>query len=230
VWLAASGTAAAQQIPPPVAPESNTGRVSVFASGGVSAATDASGGAFGAAVTGKLTNRLALEGAGAFTMAHDNMRAQSLTGSLLFNLVRPNERAVPYLAAGVGVYRSSFDLDHMGFGQFLTQNPGYTGMMGLSGGGFGMMQGRDVVSTGPTFDGAGMPHFYARRMGTLTMGSDGRFGMRSFIDPAFSVGGGAQIVVGRHFVVRPDARALIVVANGDRRTVGIITLGFGYRF
>jgi hypothetical protein len=103
-------------------------------------------------------------------------------------------------------------------------------MMALPSGGFGMMQGSTLLSTGPRFDGSSMPHYYARRMGTLTMGSNGRFGMRSFVDPAVSLGGGAQIAVGQHFIVRPDARAIIAIANGDRRTVGVVTLGFGYRF
>jgi hypothetical protein len=228
-WLAAGATAAAQQVPVPAAPDTG-GRVSLVATGGVSAASEASGGAVGVVVTGNLTNRLAFEGAGTFTMAHGGTDSQSLTGSLLFNLVAPTERAIPYLAAGIGMYRSSFDLDEMGFGRFFTQNPGYSGMMALRGGGFGMMQGTNVVSTGPSFDGRGMPHFYAQRMGTLTMGSGNRFGMRSFVDPVFSIGGGAQIVLGQHFVIRPDARALIAVASSDRRTVGIVTLGFGYRF
>ena len=228
-WLVAAGTAAAQQVPAPTIPTANTGRVSLVASGGVSAASGDSGGAFGAVITGNLTNRLALEGAGTFTMTHGGRESQALTASLLFNLVPPDERAIPYLAAGIGLYRSSFDLDEMGFGRFFTQNPGYSGMMALSGGSFGMMQGSNVLPAGPRY-GGGMPNFYARRMGAVTMGSSGRFGMRSFVDPAFSLGGGAQIVVGRHFVVRPDARALVVLANGGSRTVGVVTLGFGYRF
>lgn len=96
-------------------------------------------------------------------------------------------------------------------GRFFTQNPGYSGMMAFAGGG-------------------NIPNFYAQRMGTLSTRSDGRFGMRSFLDPAFSLGGGVQITAGQHFVVRPDARALVILANGDRRTVGIVSLGLGYRF
>jgi hypothetical protein len=184
----------------------------------------------GVLVTANLTERLALEGVGTFTMSHGGMDNQALTASLLFNLAPRIEPAIPYLAAGIGVSRSSFDLDMMGFGGFFTQNPGYSGMMAFPGGGFGMMQGASVVTTGARFDGGNIPNFYAQRMGSLTTGSNGRFGMRSFFDPAFSLGGGVQIMVGQHFVVRPDARALITLANGDRRTVGIVTLGLGYRF
>lgn len=230
VWLAAVGTAAAQQVPLPVVTNTTPGRVSLVATGGVSTASGGSGGAGGVLVTANLTERLALEGAGTFTMSHGGMDNQALTASLLFNLAPPIEPAIPYLAAGIGVSRSSFDLDMMGFGRFFTQYPGYSGMMTFPGGGFGMMQGSNVTTTGPRFDGGNVPSFYAQRMGTLTMGANGRFGMRSFVDPAFSLGGGVHITVGQHFVIRPDARALITLANGDRRTVGIVTLGLGYRF
>ncbi len=230
VWLAAVGTAAAQQIPVPVVTNTTPGRVSLVASGGVSAASGDSGGAMGALVTANFTDRLALEVAGTFSMSHGGRDNQALTASLLFNLAPRIEPAIPYLAAGIGVSRSSFDLDMMGFGRFFTENPGYSRMMAFPGGGFGMMQGTNVATTGPRFDGGNIPNFYAQRMGTLSTRSDGRFGMRSFLDPAFSLGGGVQITVGQHFVVRPDVRALITLANGDRRTVGIVTLGLGYRF
>jgi hypothetical protein len=230
MWLTAIGTAAAQQVPAPIVTDTTPGRVSIVANGGLSAASGDSGGAMGLLVTASLTERLALEGLGTFTMSHGGMDNQALTASLLFNLAPRIEPVIPYLAAGIGVYRSSFDLDMMGFGRFFTQNPGYSGMMAFPGGGFGMMQGSHVVTAGPRFDGGNIPSFYAQRMGTLGTRSDGRFGVRSFLDPAFSLGGGVQLAVGRHFVVRPDARALVVLANGDRRTVGIVTLGLGYRF
>jgi hypothetical protein len=218
----------AQQVP--IVTNTTPGRVSLVASGGVSTASRDSAGAMGALVVANLTERIALEGAGTFTMSHGGMDSQALTASLLFNLVPRIEPAVPYLAAGIGVYRSSFDLDMMGFGRLFTQNPGYSGMRALPGGDFGMMQGSNAAAAGPRFDGGNVPNLYAQRMGTLTMGADGRFGMRSFLDPTFSLGGGIQITVGQHFVIRPDARALVTLADGDRRTVGLVTLGLGYRF
>ena len=229
-WLAAVGTATAQQVPVPQVANTTPGRVSVVASGGISATSGNSAGAIGALVVANLTERIALEGSGTFTMSHGGMDSQAFTASLLFDLVPRIEPAVPYLAAGIGASRSSFDLDMMGFGRFFTQNPGYSGMMALPGGGFEMMQGTSVATVGPRFDGGHIPHFYAQRMGTLTMGADERIGMRSFLDPAFSLGGGIQISVGPHVVVRPDARAIVTLADGDRRTVGLVTIGFGYRF
>lgn len=67
-WLVVLGTAAAQQVPAPAVAGASTGRVSLVATGGISAASVDSGGAFGGVVTGSVTNRLSLEGAGTFTM------------------------------------------------------------------------------------------------------------------------------------------------------------------
>ena len=75
-----------------------------------------------------------------------------------------------------------------------------------------------------------MADFYAQRLGSTSAGLDGRFGHRAFTDPAFVVGGGVQGRMGRHLVVRPDARAVIAIANGRTRTVGLVTLGLGYAF
>lgn len=161
------------------------------------------------------------------------MDSQSVTGGVLLNLVpaRETERIVPYVAAGFGLYRARFDMDGMGFGSFMSQNSGYTGMMSLPGGGFGMMQGATgrYVPGSPVYRPANMPMFYGNRMGTMAP-MDGRFGTRSFIDPAVSFGLGVNVRAGEHFVVRSDARAVTAIANGDRRTVGVVTVGLGYRF
>lgn len=205
----------------------------IIAAGGVSAASGTSGGAFGLTATFSPSDRLALEVAGVFSTAHMTTDTQSVTGSLLFNLLpaRESEHVVPYVAGGLGLYRAAFDLDGMGFGSFMNQYPGYSGMMSLSSGGFGMMQGStgSYASGNPVYTPANMPRFYADRVGMLTP-ANGRFGMQSFTDPAVSFGFGAQIRAGEHFVVRPDARAIMAIANGDRRTVGVVTIGLGYGF
>ena len=64
----------------------------------------------------------------------------------------------------------------------------------------------------------------------MTIPADGRWGMRSFTDPALSLGGGVRLDVSARLYVRPDARALIVIANGSTHTVGVFSLGIGYRF
>lgn len=205
----------------------------IIAAGGLSAASGTSGGSFGLTTTFTLNERVALEGSGIFSMAHGSMDTQSVTGSLLVNLLpaRETEHVVPYVAGGLGLYRAAFDMDGMGFGGFMNRYPGYSGMMSLPGGGFGMMQGSygTYVTGSPVFTPANMPGFYANRMDILTP-TNGRFGMRSFTDPAVSFGGGVQIRAGEHFVVRPDARAIVAIANGDRRTVGVVSIGLGYGF
>lgn len=213
---------------PTVAP-----RAVVIATGGLSAGSGTGGGAFGLTATFSLTDRVAIEGSGLFSMSHMSTDSQSVTGSLLFNLLpaREGERMVPYVAGGLGLYRSSFDMDGIGFGSFMSQNPGYTGMMSLAGGGFGMMQGSygTYIAGNPVFTPANMPSFYANRMGMFAP-TNGRFGRRSFTDPAVSFGGGVQIRAGEHFVVRPDVRAIMAIANGSQRTVGVVSIGFGYGF
>lgn len=230
VLSAAAPPAVAQVVTsaPTVAP-----RGVIIAGGGLSAASGTSGGAFGLTTTVSLSERVALEGSGIFSMAHGSMDSQSVTGSLLFNLLPAREtvHVVPYVAGGLGLYRAAFDMDGMGFGGFMNQYPGHSGMMSLPGGAFGMMHGSygTYVAGGPVFTPANMPGFYANRMGILTA-TNGRFGMRSFTDPAVSFGGGVQIRAGKHFVVRPDARAIVAIANGERRTVGVVSIGLGYGF
>ncbi len=208
-------------------------RAVVIAAGGLSVASGTSGGAFGITTTFNVTERLALEGTGVFSMSHAGMDTQSVTGSLLVNLrpARETEHIVPYVAGGVGLYRAGFDMDGMGFGRFINQYSGYSGMMSLRTGGFGMMRGSAgrYVAGNPVYTPANLSMFYANRMGTLTP-TNGRFGMQSFTDPAVSWGVGVQIRAGDHFVVRPDARAITAIANGDRRTVGVVTIGLGYGF
>ena len=69
-----------------------------------------------------------------------------------------------------------------------------------------------------------------RMMSIAGMPGNGRWGMQSFSDPAISLGGGVRLELSPRFFVRPDARALVVIANGTSYTVGVMTIGFGYRF
>lgn len=207
-------------------------RVSLLAGGGIAAASGDSGGAVGLTAVFSLADRLGFEAAGTSSMVHGGMDSGGAFGSLLLNLMPNGSRTVPYVAAGMGLYRASFDMDGMGFGRFMSRNPGFSGVMPIPGGGFGMMRGTSGTYRpgDPVFDGHAMADFYAQRLGPANAGLDGRFGHRSFTDPALIVGGGAQMRVGPRLVVRPDARAVIAVANGRTRTVGLVTLGFGYVF
>ena len=54
--------------------------------------------------------------------------------------------------------------------------------------------------------------------------------MRSFTDPALTVGGGIRINVTNRIYIRPDVRALVVFAGGDRMVLTNMVVGLGYRF
>lgn len=102
--------------------------------------------------------------------------------------------------------------------------------------GVGMMEGYAGSGTwtepwsGPTWDLGQMPMFYLQRMGVMQVPSDGRWGMRTFGDPALSVGGGVRMNVTERVFVRPEVRALVAFADGRSLTTGLFTVGLGYRF
>lgn len=174
------------------------------------------GAAVGGTITRDLGSRLAIEGSGAYFGRGMGADALSLSANLLVNLRPRHEKAVPYLAAGGGAYRASFDMG----------NSRFYGPMGG-----GMMGGYLPYASGGPWNFGQMPMFYANRMGNMTYSPDGRFyGQHSFTDPAISLGGGIRVDVGSKLFLRPDARALVVVSNGDSDTVGLFTLNLGYGF
>jgi hypothetical protein len=186
-----------------------------------------------------VTDRVGVEATGAYLDRGPGSDALSLSGALLVKLVTPDRATVPYLAVGGGLYRAAFDLGHRGlFGGLSDQFPTGTQMIPIAGThGFGMMQGPysgPSTWTGPwagsTYMPNRMPGFYVERLGRMVVPADGRWGMRSFTDPTLNFGGGVRFNVTPHLFVRPDARALVVVASGDTYTVGVFSLGLGYRF
>ncbi len=223
--------------------------------GGLSAGAGDTGGGIGVAFAVDLTERFGLETRGMFFDRGAGADAFEVNASLLVNLVT-GRRANPYLAIGGGLYRASFDLDNqrffgmMGLGSVpgaqvvpLQGTSGW-GVMpgpGMMGGwpsgtswGPGWMMGsfnwNGSVWNGPTFDVGQMPMFYANRLGAMAVPANGRWGRRSFTDPAISLGGGVRLDVSNKVYVRPDARALLVVGGGDTYTVGSLSVSLGYRF
>ncbi len=214
-------------------------RAAVALVGGLSAGSSTSGAALGATLTFDLTDRVAVEGTGSWLQRGGGADAVSLNLGLLFNLVGPDRRAVPYLAAGGGLYRATFDMDNgRFFGQTYGQSPAGTIMMPFSGSrGFGMMPGffqsGVPFGTGPAagpiyFDQ--MPMFYAQRLGQMMASADGRWGMRSFTDPALSLGGGIWLNLTDRVFARPDVRALVILNDGDSSTLTVFAFNIGYRF
>ncbi len=214
-------------------------RASVGVNGGLAAASQGNGAAMGAQVAFDVTDRFVLEVDGSYLGRRAGSHGMSATASILVNLVPPDRKTVPYLAVGGGVYRASFGLGHdQFFGRLSGEYPAGTQMVPISGmHGFGMMQGPysgPSMWTGPwtgaTYTPNHMPGFYVDRLGQMRVPANGRWGMRSFADPALSVGGGIKLDLSSRLYVRPDARALIVIANRDTYTVGVMSIGLGFKF
>ena len=182
--------------------------------------SDRGAAAFGGVLVHDLTPRLSAEASASYVGHSMGATSLSASAALLVHLRPGHERAVPYLVAGGGVYRASFDM----------ADERFHGPMNMGGSmmeGFGMMgmgsAARDDWNYGQ------MPHFYGRRLAS-SPGMQGYAGRRSFTDPALSVGGGIRIDVGSRLYFRPDARAIVVTSGGDTNTVGVFTVNLGYRF
>jgi hypothetical protein len=143
---------------------------------------------------------------------------------MLFTIAR-TPKAAPYAAIGGGVYHAGFNLDNRAmFGGLRDQFSAGTMMTSVTG------SSRFMMGNGTVFDGSRMPAFYANRFGQMTIPANGHWGMRSFTDPAMTVGGGIRFDVTERLYVRPDIRALMIFGNGDRLTLSTMTVALGYRF
>lgn len=204
-----AGAAEAKQ--PDAAPK----RTAVYLQAGLSSGSyDMGGAALGGTIVRDLGSRLAVEGSGAFLTHGMASNAVSLSASLLLQLRPRAEKVVPYLAGGGGLYRTSFEMGGRRSGSM-------GGMMGYGMMGWGPGASRSNVS---------MPMFYAGRLAGRPGWQSSGFGRESFTDPAVNLGGGLRIDLGSRVFLRPDARALIVAADGGTHTVGVFTINVGYGF
>lgn len=230
-WMCLAGGLALMTVPLHAAEESRgtgTPKTALYLQAGLSSgSSDMGGAAVGGTIVRDLGSRLAVEGSGAYLARGMGADGLSLSANLLVHLRSRHEKAVPYLAAGGGIYRASFDMGNSRF-----YGPMGGGMMGGSyAGGYGMMGGYSPSSPDGPWNFGQMPMFYANRMGNMTYSQDGRFyGQRAFTDPAVSLGGGIRIDVGSKLFLRPDARALVALSNGGSYTVGLFTVSLGYGF
>jgi hypothetical protein len=183
---------------------------------------DMGGVALGGILVRDLTSRLGVEASASYLGHGMGSSGLSASAALLVHLRPTREKAVPYLVAGGGLYRASFD---MGQGRF----NGPMNMGGSMMNGFGMMGVGSAPAETPWNYGQ-MPHFYGSRLGNGRGPRAPYGGDRSFTDPAISLGGGLRIDAGSRLYLRPDARALVVTSGGDTNTVGVFTLNLGYRF
>lgn len=234
--LLAWGPASAQTS---ATPRADANAVSAGLLGGLSAGSGDAGGSAGFTLASDATNRVAVEGRGLVLQRGSGAHGFELTGAALFSVAR-HRRAAPYVAIGGGVYRASFALgDARLLGQMESQFASGTRFVPVRGmSGFGMMTGGMTFNggiwtgpwSGPTSSANQMPMFYANRLGQMTIPQDGHWGMRSFTDPALTVGGGIRIDLTSRVYVKPDVRALVVFANGDRLVLTTMVMAIGYRF
>ena len=207
--------------------------------GGFSGGAGDTGGSVGGALAFDLTDRVGVEGRGIYMQRGGGSTGLEATGTLLLRVAR-TDKVAPYVAVGGGLYRARFDLgaDRL-FGQMGSQFAAGTRFVPVRGmTGFGMMTPGTTFSgdlwtdswTGVTFDGSRMPMYYGNRLGQMTVPADGRWGMRSFTDPALTLGGGISLNVTDRLSIRPDVRALVAFADGDSLVLTTMTVGVGYRF
>ena len=169
----------------------------------------------GGAITVDLSPRFALEVNGTFADRGAGADALSVQAGLLANLISGDVRVQPFIAAGGGFYRASFDPTARRF---------FGGMTGPFGPGMSPCGGTGDCPYG------NVPAFYGRRMGPVAAaGADGTW-TRTFTDPAFHLGGGVRINVTPHMFIRPELRGLFVAADDEVQSLGALSVGFGYRF
>ena len=176
-----------------------------------------SGAAVGAALARDLGPRLALEVSGTYLDRGSGASAASLTSSLLVRLVPRQDKAVPYLAVGGGLYRTAFD----------THDPRFSGarVSGLMGSG---RYRHTMPPSPPGWDFGQAPDFYGGRLADA-IAREGRTNV-SFSDPTLTIGAGIWVRLGRSWSIRQDARAQVIVRSGTAYTVGVFTLQVGRGF
>lgn len=174
-----------------------------------------SGTAGGASLVRRLGRRLALEGSATYSDRGAGAAATTLSVNVALDLASRSERAVPYLTAGAGFYRASFDTSDKRF-----TGPAPSGEMG-TGRYRHLMQG-----AAPGWDLGQLPPFYGGRL-AASIARNGLNGVESFTDPALGVGAGVRIRLGGSWSMRQDARALVVMSEGRSYTVGMFTVQLG---
>jgi hypothetical protein len=214
-------------------------RTAVAFTAGVSTGEEQTGAALGGTVLVNVTQRLTVEANGTYLDRGSGADAVNVGASLLFNLFAVRARTAPYVVIGGSVHHATFDLSDARFlgnreipyaaGSRVCAAPGI-------GAGAGPMPGWGVGHMACPSNMAGylgigdMPRFYGTRLGALEIPANGRWDDVSFTDPAVSFGGGVRLNLNDRLMIRPDLRALIILGDGDKHTVGVFVVNVGYRF
>ena len=214
-------------------------RAAVSASVGVGSGSSDTGVAVGGALLFDVHERLSVEGQGIYLGRGKGADAFTAGGAVLFNVLPGGESLVPYAAVGGGVYHASFDLANPRFlGPVGAQFGGGSTVCAAPGRGFGFGPGPGFgagtgtcPATGAGYWGVGaLPTFYARRLGPLAFPPGGAWETRAFTDPAVTIGGGVGFNVSERLMIRPDARALVILADAQTHTLGVFVVHIAYRF
>ena len=202
--VAASTAAQTPSVP------SQPGPVALSVVGGLASGSSSTGGAIGGTFTLDVSDRLSIETAGSYLDRGRGADGVYGNAGLLVNLLPAGSTVVPYAAIGGGVYHVSFDLDA-------------PHIMDMQSQAF-MTQWADRAF-------AQMPRMYADRLRSMIWPEPpGGWGRRSFTDPVMTLGGGVRLDLTPHLSLRPDVRALVVFGDGRSSTLGMFSLGVGYRF
>lgn len=208
-----TASAAAQTPPAPSPPRP----IALSVVGGLISGGSSTGGTIGGTFTLDVSDRLSIETTGTYLDRGRGADGVYGNAGLLVNLLPVGSRVVPYATLGGGVYHVTFDLDEP---RIMRPWP-----LGESGPfpNLGSMSG---------FRGFGqMPMMYAERLRSMVWPPPpGGYGRRSFTDPVMTIGGGVRLDLTPHLSLRPDARALVVFGDGRSSTLGMFSLGVGYRF
>ncbi|HSL24559.1 MAG TPA: hypothetical protein VK886_23685 [Vicinamibacterales bacterium] len=211
-------------------------RFSVGLTGGLGTG-DRAGGALGASFSLALTPRVAAELEATYADRGPGVDAYVFEGRVQIALTPRDSRFVPQVVFGAAAYRANFNMGHRElFGQVAGMPWRQYGMMNGRpyGAGPGSMWG-PLSGTRPEWapqvplNLTQIPPFYARRMG-LVDPADAALTTRRFTDPAAVFGGGVTFNATKHIYVRPEARALLVIGDGDTYTIGFFGAKVGFTF
>jgi hypothetical protein len=214
-------------------------RAAMSATVGVGSGSSDIGVAVGGALLFDVHERVSVEGQGMYLGRGRGADAFSAGGAVLVNFLPASKPLVPYAAIGAVVYRVSFDLAHprflgpvgtqFGAGSTVCPAPG-SGVGSGPGPGFGSGTGACPATVAGYWGVGAVPDFYARRLGPLAVPRGGPWESRAFNDPALNIGGGLRFNVSERVMIRPDVRALVVLADGEAHTLGIFVVHVAYRF
>lgn len=193
-------------------------RFGAYMIAGSAAGADQTGAAAGGVLAYELTRRLSVEVSSAYLDRGPGISAVPVSASLAFDLLRGNRRLTPFVVAGGGLMRSSFDLSHARFDARSPQRSS-------------VIQPGAVAGTGIVVwvDGT-LPEFYSDRLNEDLTGETRLSGTVGYTDPALVGGGGLRFSLGPKGDLRADARAITAWHSGRHQTLGVYTLQLGLRF